>query len=396
MAFAGAIRYGFPSRKIIVIGVTGTKGKSSITEFLNATLVAGGKKTAMVNGIRFKIGDKTTPNRFKMTMPGRMFIQKKLREAVDAKCEFFILEITSEGAKQFRHKFIDLNALIFSNLSPEHIESHGSYENYRNAKLSIARALENSPKKNRVIIANIDDKEGQKFLATKVETKIPYSLSDGVPYTTGDEGFSFTWGGQKISSQLLGEFNIYNALASAFCAKYFGVSEKDIAEGISNMPKIRGRMEKIQEGQSFPVYVDYAHTADSLKQAYESLRGKNLICILGATGGGRDKWKRPEMGAVADKYCSQIILTNEDPYDENPETIINEVRSGIKTKNPEIILDRRDAIKKALFSAKEENAVIITGKGTDPFIMEAHGKKTPWDDVSVVREELQKLTSKIL
>ncbi|MCX6735637.1 MAG: UDP-N-acetylmuramoyl-L-alanyl-D-glutamate--2,6-diaminopimelate ligase [Candidatus Parcubacteria bacterium] len=391
MALSGAIRYGFPSREIIVIGVTGTKGKSSTTEFLNAILEADGKKTAMVNGIRFKTGEKSTPNRFKMTMPGRMFIQKKLREAVNTGCEYFILEITSEGAKQFRNKFIDLDALIFTNLSPEHIESHGSYEKYRDAKLSIARALENSKKRNKAIIANIDEPEGKKFLATKVKNKIPYSLKDAEPYQTGINGITFTFEGENIVSPLPGVFNIYNALSAALCAKHFGISVKSIALGIKNMPKIRGRMEKINEGQPFEVYVDYAHTADSLKQAYESLKGKNLICILGSTGGGRDKWKRPEMGAIADTYCNHIILTNEDPYDEDPENIINEVKSGIKNKTPEIIPDRREAIYTALSIAKQGDAIIITGKGTDPYIMEANGKKTPWDDASIVREELKVL-----
>jgi UDP-N-acetylmuramoyl-L-alanyl-D-glutamate--2,6-diaminopimelate ligase len=390
-ALAGALIYRFPSRYITVIGVTGTKGKSSTTEFLNTALEAGNKKTAMVNGIRFKVGEKSEPNRFKMTMPGRMFIQKKIREAVDAKCEYFILEITSEGAKQFRHKFIDLDALIFTNLSPEHIESHGSYENYRDAKLSIARALENSPKKNRAIIANADDKEGQKFLNINVEKKMPFSLRDVFPHRANANGFSFTLDGEKIFSSLPGEFNIYNALASALCAKHFGVSVKNIARGISGMQKIRGRMEKINEGQPFNVYVDYAHTADSLKQAYESLADLNLICILGSTGGGRDKWKRPEMGAVADAHCSHIILTNEDPYDEDPKKIIADVASGIKTKKPEIILDRREAIKKALSLAGAGDAVIITGKGTDPYIMEANGKKAPWDDAKITREELSKI-----
>ena len=394
MALVGALRYGFPSKDIVVIGVTGTKGKSSTTEFLNAILEAGGKKTAMVNGIRFKIGETSTPNRFKMTMPGRMFIQKKLREAVNAKCEYFILEITSEGAKQFRHKFIDLNALIFTNLSPEHIESHGSYEKYRDAKLSIARAFESSGKKNKVIIANIDDAEGQRFLGAKIENKIPYSLKEVEPYHADGTGFSFTFEKERITSSLPGVFNIYNALAAALCAKYFNVSIKDISKGIREMKKIRGRMEKIDEGQPFEAYVDYAHTADSLKQAYESLAGKNLTCVLGSTGGGRDKWKRPAMGAIADTYCSRIILTNEDPYDEDPETIINEVREGIKNKTPEIIPDRKEAIQKALSAAKAGDAVIITGKGTDPYIMEANGKKTPWDDANIVRESLQMVLHK--
>lgn len=389
LALGGALRYKFPSKNITVIGVTGTKGKSSTTEFLNAILEADHKKTALVNGIRFKIGDKSTPNRFKMTMPGRMFIQQKIREAVDEGCEYFILEITSEGAKQYRHRFIDLNALIFTNLSPEHIESHGSYEEYRNAKLSIAHALENSPKKNRVIIANTDDVEGRRFLNINVEKKIPYSLENFKPFQSDKNGIYFTFEKTRIDSHLLGTFNIYNALAASLTARSLGVPAKIIALGIQNVKKIKGRMEKIQEGQDFDVYVDYAHTADSLKQAYKALAGKNLICLLGSTGGGRDKWKRPEMGAVADQYCSQIILANEDPYDEDPMQIIDEVKKGIKNHKPLVILERYEAIQKALNIAKYGDAVIITGKGTDPYIMEANGKKTPWNDANIVRKILK-------
>lgn len=391
LALLGAIRYGFPSRHIKVIGVTGTKGKSSTTEFLNGIFEAAGKKTALVNGIRFKVGDVSKPNLFKMTMPGRMFIQKKIREAVGARCEYFILEITSEGAKQFRHKFIDLDALIFTNISPEHIESHGSYEKYLAAKLSIASALAVSPKKNKAIIANMDDSEGLRFFNTDVKTKIPYSLQNAAPHQTDGEGVEFMFEGEKIRSSLPGKFNIYNMLAAAKCARYFEIPPTHIRAGLEKISTIRGRMEKVEEGQDFGVYVDYAHTADSLEQAYQSLVGKNLICILGSTGGGRDQWKRPAMGAVAEKYCSHIFLTNEDPYDEDPQKIINEVRGGIKEKPVRVIFDRREAIREALTLARTGDAVIITGKGTDPYIMEAGGKKTPWDDATVAREELHTL-----
>jgi UDP-N-acetylmuramoyl-L-alanyl-D-glutamate--2,6-diaminopimelate ligase len=396
LALFGAVRYGFPSRHIKVIGVTGTKGKSSTTEFLNSILEAAGKKTALVNGIRFKIGDVSEPNLFKMTMPGRMFIQKKIREAVSARCEYFILEITSEGAKQFRHKFINLDALIFTNISPEHIESHGSYEKYLAAKLSIAHALESSLKKDKAIIANMDDHAGLRFFNTDVKTKIPYSLQNIFPYQASDAGIEFTFDGEKTHSHLPGKFNIYNMLAAAMCAKHFNISPAHIRAGLEKVSKIRGRMEKIAGGQDFGVYVDYAHTADSLRQAYQALAGKNLICVLGSTGGGRDAWKRPAMGAVAEKYCSQIILTNEDPYDEDPQKIIDEVRSGIKEKSVRVILDRREAIREALSLAHTGDTVIITGKGTDPYIMEANGKKTPWDDVMITKEELHTLLNKNL
>ena len=147
----------------------------------------------------------------------------------------------------------------------------------------------------------------------------------------------------------------------------------------------------LKDKQNFSVVVDYAHTTDSLEKVYKVFKDKDTICILGNTGGGRDTWKRPEMAKVADRYCGRIILTNEDPYDEDPEKIINEMKVAIKNHRPEIILDRREAINRALSKAKKDSVVIITGKGTDPYIMGPNNTKTPWDDARVVREELEKV-----
>ena len=150
-------------------------------------------------------------------------------------------------------------------------------------------------------------------------------------------------------------------------------------------------MEKINEGQEFDVVVDYAHTPDSLKAVYETYKNHKTICVLGNTGGGRDTWKRLEMGKIADEYCSQIILTNEDPYDEDPIKIVEDIKKGIKNKPVEMIMDRRQAINKSISLAKNGNAVLITGKGTDPYIMGPRGTKQEWDDAVVAREELKKL-----
>ena len=151
-------------------------------------------------------------------------------------------------------------------------------------------------------------------------------------------------------------------------------------------------MERIDAGQDFLAVVDYAHTPDSLQALYDAFPNRRKICVLGNTGGGRDTWKRPEMGAIADAECESVILTNEDPYDENPENIVNAMASGMKRK-PRIVMDRRDAIREALSLAKAGDVVLISGKGADPYIMGPHGTKTPWSDATVVREELEKLLS---
>jgi len=384
--------HGFPSRKLFVIGVTGTKGKSSVTEMVNAILEEAGYRTALASTIRFKIGKNSRPNLFKMTMPGRGFIQNFLAEALRAECTHVVLEITSEGARQFRHKGISLDALIFTNIAPEHIESHGSFDNYKLAKLSIGASLVASSKRPRILVANADDELGKKFLTLPVERALPYRLENAAPYKTLDGKVAMTFSGVSCEVPFPGTFTIMNALAAATLANEIGIPAKTIAHALQHMKPILGRVERIDAGQDFLVVVDYAHTPGSLQALYDAFPEKRKICVLGNTGGGRDTWKRPEMGKIAESACDVVILTNEDPYDEDPRTIVEEMARGMANKKPLIIMDRRDAIRRALQEARgAKDAVLITGKGTDPYIMEAKGKKTPWSDARVAGEELEKI-----
>ena len=397
LALIGAIRYGFPSRHMFVIGITGTKGKSSTVAIMNAILEEAGFKTALSNTIRFKIGSQSKPNMYKMSMPGRFFMQHFLWRAHKAGCTHAVLEITSEGSKQFRHKYIDLDAFIFTNLSPEHIESHGSYENYRAAKLAIAKLLTNPSKKKTYLVANGDDKEAKLFLANPASERISYSIKDAEPYHTGEHGSDFVFRGVKMHTRLEGVFNLYNVLGAATLAHAMSISPEIIARAVEKIEEIKGRVEHVHVDtgtgakQNFDVVVDYAHTIDSLEQLYQAFPNRRKIAVLGNTGGGRDTWKRPGMAQVAEKYCDHIILTNEDPYDEDPQKIVDEMRAAISHKPCEIILDRREAIARALSLAHPGNVVIISGKGTDPYIMGPHGTKTPWSDAQVAKEELEKL-----
>ncbi len=391
LALLSAVIFGFPSRKLKVIAVTGTKGKSSVVELVSAVLDEAGYKTAHASTIHFKIGEKKERNLHKMTMPGRFFLQRFLRRAVRANCTHAVIEMTSEGARQFRHKFISLDALIFTNLAPEHIESHGSYENYVAAKVSLARALERSRKRGKILVVNGDDKEAPKFLEVfTAGAEIIYTKKDAGNPVVSSEGVAFEWRGARINSKLPGEFNLYNILAAGSFAAAAGIPIEKIRDGIAKITSIRGRAEKI-EGADFSVIVDYAHTPNSLEKLYQTYAGKYRICVLGNTGGGRDRWKRPVMAGIAERYCDEIILTNEDPYDEDPEHIIHEMATGIQHKQPTLILARRAAIREALHRASKGDAVLITGKGTDPFIMWPHGQKEPWDDAAVAREELAKI-----
>lgn len=397
LAFLGSVIYRHPSSHITIIAVTGTKGKSTVTELITHILEADGKKVASLSTIQFKIGDTVKQNLFKMTMPGRFFVQKFLREAVDAGCAYAVVEMTSEGAKQYRHKFIEIDALVFTNLTPEHIESHGSFEKYKQAKLQLAQAVATSKKRPRYLVANIDDEHGKDFLNFPVENILPYSLEDLSLHTLHKDSLSIIIDGATIRVPLVGLFNVYNTLAAITLTRALGVSLKVIESALYELPQVKGRVEHFYSPKTteknVTAIVDYAHTPDSLRQLYTAFKDQPKVCVLGNTGGGRDVWKRPTMGGIAEEFCDQIILTNEDPYDENPRTIVEAMAKGITDKNKlEIIMDRRTAIKTALQKAVDGGYVIISGKGTDPYIMGPNNTKQVWSDAEVVQEELAKMT----
>jgi len=386
LAFLGAVLYRFPAKKIKVIGVTGTNGKSTVVEMTSKILEEAGYRVGSLSSIKFKIGDKEWPNTLKMTMPGRFKIQKFLRQALNSGCQYMILEVTSEGIKQYRHKFIDFEVAVFTNLTPEHIEAHGGFENYKKAKGKLFQVTKG------VHIINLEDENAEYFLEFPANKKYTYGLNQG----------DINQKNLQLSLQLVGDFNIYNALASICVGLSQRISLETCKRAVEKVKEIPGRMEEVIS-KPFKVIVDYAFTPNALEKVYQTLTHQlinsstnKLICVLGACGGGRDKWKRPVLGEIAAKYCDEVIVTNEDPYDENPYQILSEIKSGISksqfpTPNFYEILDRRGAIRKSLGLAKPNDVVIITGKGCEPWICIANGKKIPWDDRQVAKEEFQKL-----
>ncbi len=378
LAFLAAVYYGFsarggsvlgrPSRSLKVIGITGTSGKTTTAEMLFKIFSEAGFKTATLNGLYFRILGETEQNLFKMTMPGRFFVQKFLHDAKKAGCEYVFLEVTSEGIKQFRHKFIKFYAAIFTNLSEEHLEAHGGFENYRGAKGELFKIAP-------LAILNGDDANFEYFYKLSPREKIVYVAAD-FP--------------QGLELKIPGEFNKMNAMSALTFAKREGISPEIAKKALENIEVLPGRMEYLATDRGFKVLVDYAFLPQTLKLAYEDAKRKSsgLVCVLGATGGGRDRWKRPLTGEVAAQYCRKVFVTNEDPYDEDPLKIMNEVAG---THNFEKILDRREGIRAALKAARAGECVVITGKGAEPWIMGPGGTKTAWDDRRIVREELAKL-----
>ncbi|OGZ46175.1 MAG: hypothetical protein A3C84_01510 [Candidatus Ryanbacteria bacterium RIFCSPHIGHO2_02_FULL_48_12] len=385
LAWLGAVRYGFPARKLTVIGVTGTNGKSTTVELLSRILEDAGYKTASSSSVRLCINGEVERNELKMTMPGRAYLQRFLRRAVRLGCTHAVVEVTSEGIKQSRHLYLNFHLAVLTNITPEHIESHGSFEAYRAAKAELFKITP-------IHVLNEDDKNFAYFSRIPARQIIAYRASN-FP--------------EHIKLKLPGAFNRENAMAALTAARALGIDDAVSKHALESTPGVPGRMEIIKE-TPFYVVVDYAHTPDAFEKVFDALRKSDfresgsrtsgdggLICVFGCTGGGRDVWKRSEMGKVAAKNCRFVVLTNDDPYDESPEHILNDIESGILEVSShsryEKIIDRRQAIRCAISEAHSGDTIIITGKGSESVMVLSGDKKIPWDDRDVAREELQKL-----
>ena len=405
LSLGGAIWFWFPSRKLIVIGVTGTKGKTTVVELLHSILEAHGVRVASASSLRFRMGSEGEPNVLGMTMPGRFFLQQFFSRAVKKGCTYAVIEVTSQGVEQYRHRFIDFDMGVLTNIAPEHLEAHGGFEPYLRAKLDFFWRLP----KYAIAVINRGDIQVNRVAASCGCEKTWYSR-DAIEhkkhiwqirnYNSGSYGIMFDIKGTQIRSHLRGDMNTENMLAAVAAALALRIPLDAISRGIAGVNEISGRMQIIQE-KPFRVVVDYAHTPDSLERVYESLQKKtdadhpsHLICVLGATGGGRDAWKRPEFGKIAAAHCREIVITDEDPFDERPEKIMEDIAAGVRqsefTGVMRIVPDRREAIRHAISAAKDGDTVIITGKGSESYIRIANGKRIAWDDRAVVREELMK------
>ncbi|MFA5107771.1 MAG: UDP-N-acetylmuramoyl-L-alanyl-D-glutamate--2,6-diaminopimelate ligase [Patescibacteria group bacterium] len=408
LALVAAIVYGFPSHKMIVIGVTGTNGKSTVVNLVAKILESAGHRVGLTSTVNFKIAEREWLNDQKMTMLGRFKLQALLRQMVRAKCRYAIVETTSEGIKQYRHWGIAYDVAVFTNLTPEHIESHGSFEKYKQAKGKLFAALDHSAKADvpKVSIVNLDDPAANYFLSFPAEKQIGYTFQNasapaGVRVVHGHgisdtpQGVDFTLDGQPVHLHLLGRFNAFNALAALCVGFSQNIDPAIMIRTLGQITNVPGRMQLIDEGQPFTVIVDYAHEPAGLEQVYlaiKSFHPRKIIGLLGSQGGGRDRRKRPLLGELAGRYTDYTIVTNEDPYDDDPLEIIEEVVAGIKKYPDKLegqhyfkILDREEAIQKALALAAPNDVVVLTGKGSEQNMVIHGGKKVPWNDEAAVR-----------
>lgn len=415
LAVIGETLYGFPGRKLTVIGVTGTNGKSTTCNLIASVLEAGGHKVGMVTTVNFKIGEKTWINESKMTSFGRFGTYRLLRQMVKAGCTHAVVEVSSHALHQHRAWGVPFQTAVLTNFTRDHLDYHGTMANYRAAKGRLFAELKKC-RKGSTAVVNGDDPEAPYFLQFFADQKYVYGQSDGAAdvlplahttiaeaVTTSPDGSAFAvrMDGNRtvgITLDLPGAFNISNALA-AFCVGLaHQVAPEKIKAGLESVPGVPGRMEKVEAGQPFTIIVDYAHTPDAFDNVLKTLKASTsgrLLVVFGATG-DRDKGKRPDLGRVAATYADFLFLTEEDPGSEDPETIISEILPGIveagKSEHEyRVIPSRREAIREALTIAEAGDTVVLLAIGHQTIQVYRDGPK-PWDDRQVAAEEWRKLS----
>ena len=421
LARLAAFWYKNPSEELIVIGVTGTNGKSTTVQFIGRLLESCGERVGWTTTASFKVADREWVNDKKMTMLGRFQTQKLLRQMVEAGCRYAIVETSSQGLAQHRHVGIHYDVVAFTNLTPEHIEAHGGFENYKQAKALLFKSLSESSRKvidgheiERSIVANLDDVHTPFYLSFDLDRRYGCHWKDvsaetllllnTTPFTAQNVLFekgctTFCASGLDWHLEPIGRFYLENALLAVTVCQALGFDLDTLRKGVEELRSVPGRLEKIDDGQPFTVIVDYAYEPAALGAVYEVLKlmdGTRVIHVVGSAGGGRDVARRSVLGQMSAEHDDIVIVTNEDPYDEDPMQIINDVADAAVCAGKQDgvnlyrILDRQEAIDFAVSIAESYDLVLITGKGSEPVMAVEDGKKIPWDDRTAVHRALAK------
>jgi UDP-N-acetylmuramoyl-L-alanyl-D-glutamate--2,6-diaminopimelate ligase len=401
---AAARKYNFPGQKLIVIGVTGTNGKTTTCNLIYAILKAAGKKAGLISTVNVIINDKETVNDTKLTSLPPETTEKLLAEMVGAGSQYAVLEVSSIALDQDRFFGVPFDVAVFTNLTHDHLDYHQTMANYLKAKSKLFRDLSSSRKTApKISVVNADDESSETLLKFPADKKIRFGLEASPKEITAkrldeSEGrYLFDFNGQTIAIQLKlkGLFNLYNALAAASAAYGLGLPLSAIRQGLESVSLVPGRMQEVKAGQAFRVFVDYAHTPDGFEKILGTLKkmtAGRLITVFGAAG-ERDSLKRPILGQVASSWSDIIVLTEEDPGREDPLNIIAQIRAGlaknfIENQNLFIVPERREAIKKAFSLAEANDTVAILGMGAQT-VMATKTGKISYHEPSVARELLQ-------
>ena len=404
---------GFPARKMKVIAVTGTDGKTTTSTMISAILRANGHKTALLTTVSFDVGEGEKANETRMTtlQPSKLF--SLLKKAKENNCEYLVLEVTSHAMAQRRLWGIPFYMAVFTNITPEHLDYHKTFANYLSAKVRLFELTNKNKAGLRVGVINRKDKHYKDFSAA-IKNPIFYGQGGDVTAVNIHSSHKLTKFDAKIGKigktgkagkitipitlQLLGGFNIDNALAAITAANQLGIPAEAIEKGIAGLEAVAGRMQYVDAGQDFGIIVDFAHTPEAFSKVLSELRqickGK-LIAVFGCPG-ERDKSKRPRQGEEAAKYCDLVVLTEDDPRSEKNSDIIAQIEAGLTAKGKKqdkdyfIEPDRKKAVDFAISRAKKGDIVVLLSKGDEKSIILNDGIIKPWDEIKAAKQAVAK------
>lgn len=400
-AVQAELKYDFPAKKLRVIAVTGTNGKTTTSFMIWKMLNEAGRKAGILSTVGWATkGDDLHAQVEHMTTERVGILNERMRAVADARSEFLVLEVTSHALSQSRILGVPIEIAVFTNLKPEHLDYHKTFENYRAAKMKLFR-------KAKYGVINADDENAEFFESCFVEKSgkkrgdyITYGIGKGdlraEKVKLGVDGVEYSCGDIKVRTQIPGKFNVYNSLAAVCVGKKIGLTDKQISRGILALEAVEGRMTRVREGQDFEVIVDYAHTPDALEKVFDSVRGHEgrIIAVHGGAG-RRDHGTREPRGEILGRESDIVIITEDDSRDEDPAEIAQMFVEGA-TKAGKVLgedlfveLDRGTAIRRALMEAKRGDLVLILGKGHEKTILRKDGAHE-FEDIKVVQEYLKR------
>jgi UDP-N-acetylmuramoyl-L-alanyl-D-glutamate--2,6-diaminopimelate ligase len=391
MAPAAAAFYGDPTSQLLTTGVTGTNGKTTTAFLLRGLLETAGRPTGLLGTVLSVVGG--VEHEVVRTTPEAIDLQRTFREMLDAGDQAVAMEVSSHALKLHRADAIHFAVAVFTNLTQDHLDFHGTMDDYFASKRRLFTDSEPA-----AAVINIDDPYGRR-LAADLADPITFAIEREATYRAVDvetelRGTRLTVTGPDgelaLCSPLRGRFNVYNVLGAVAAARALGVGDDTIARAIADSGQVPGRFEPVDEGQDFAVLVDYAHTPDSLENVLNAARSLTAgrVHVVFGCGGDRDRGKRPLMGEIARRLADQMIVTSDNPRSEDPEAIIDEILSGAGSDVPHIA-DRRAAIAEAIEGAQPGDVVLIAGKGHEQGQEFADGRKLPFDDCAVARDVLR-------
>jgi len=400
LADLSATFYGLPAQRLKLAAVTGTNGKTTITFLIKHICEKAGLRCGLIGTVRYEIGERVLPA--SRTTPESLDLQELLAQIVNAGCRAAAMEVSSHALAQDRTRGLEWNVAVFTNLTQDHLDFHGTMESYFESKLKLFTQLGRQQKKRKpVAVVNIDDRYGEQLLQRigKKVAVITYGMGVRADFRASNYRVEFGGTSYQLDARgksylvrvpLIGRFNVLNSVAALAAANALGVDLREAVLSLGKSSQVPGRLELVPAKRQFQVFVDYAHTPDALRNVLKTLRelGPNRLIVVFGCGGDRDRKKRPLMGEIADRHADYAILTSDNPRKEDPNSIITEIEKGFRSTHYEKLVDRAEAIGRAIALVQPRDIVLIAGKGHENY-QEFADHTVPFDDIQVARRAIE-------